>query len=51
VAAATAMSPAIRQSLGYHDPGLALTAVAAAYQRRFSPDPVLPPWPPYYAKR
>lgn len=44
VADATAMALRTRQALAAHDPVVPLSAVAAAYQRRFSPDPVVLPW-------
>ena len=44
IAAAAAFTPGQRAGLYPFDPVLPLTAVAAAYQRRFSPDPVLYPY-------
>jgi len=37
------LTPEMRSELAAYDPALPLTAVAAAYQRRFSPDPVAAP--------
>ena len=46
IAAVINMAPQVRQSLYAHQPSVPLTAIAAAYQRRFSPDPPPPSWIP-----
>lgn len=45
IATAIGLAPATTVALAAHDPVAPLTAIAASYQRRFSPDPPTP-WPP-----